>query len=67
MPGYIVHHKEALTPANISNPYIALNHSNLEYLCLTCHNTTHGSGELTIRDDVMFDDDGNLIENMYDE
>lgn len=35
--GYIVHHKEALTPSNISNPNIALNHNNLAYVCKPCH------------------------------
>lgn len=36
--GKIVHHKEWLTPENINNPYIALNHDNLKYDCQTCHN-----------------------------
>ena len=36
--GYIVHHKTWLTPENINNPMIALNHDNLKYDCLTCHN-----------------------------
>lgn len=40
-PGYIVHHKKALTPSNISDPDITLNHDNLEYLCLDCHNAEH--------------------------
>ena len=32
-PGYIVHHKEYITPGNISNPNITLNLDNLEYVC----------------------------------
>jgi len=36
--GYIVHHKEWLTPENVNDPDIALNHDNLEYVCLLCHN-----------------------------
>lgn len=36
--GYIVHHREWLTPENIINPDVALNHQNLEYVCLVCHN-----------------------------
>lgn len=36
--GYIVHHKTWLTPENITNPMIALNHDNLKYDCQTCHN-----------------------------
>ena len=37
-PGYIVDHIEELTPNNINNPEITLNHDNLQYLCLECHN-----------------------------
>jgi len=36
--GYIVHHKEWITPENINDISIILNHSNLEYVCLNCHN-----------------------------
>ena len=36
-PGYIVHHKIPLTPTNINNPDITLNHCNLKYDCKTCH------------------------------
>jgi hypothetical protein len=36
--GYIVHHKTWLTPENISNPMISLNHDKLKYDCLLCHN-----------------------------
>lgn len=36
--GYIVHHKTWLTPDNITNPMIALNHDHLKYDCLICHN-----------------------------
>ena len=35
--GYIVHHKEALTPANIGDPNITLSHDNLVYVCKPCH------------------------------
>lgn len=41
-PGYIVHHRKVLTPNNINDPNITLNHDNLEYLCLDCHNAEHG-------------------------
>ena len=59
-PGYIVHHKILLTPSNISDPSVSLNHDNLRYVCIDCHNREHmGSGAL--RDDVMFDEDGNVI------
>lgn len=36
--GYIVHHRIWLTSENINDPNITLNHRNLEYVCLTCHN-----------------------------
>ncbi|MGB4660168.1 MAG: HNH endonuclease [Mobilitalea sp.] len=36
--GYIVHHMKWLTPDNINDPVIALNHDNLKYDCQTCHN-----------------------------
>lgn len=61
-PGYIVHHIEYLTPKNINNPMITLNHDNLEYLCHECHNREHFSEGNYLRDDVMFDEDGNLIQ-----
>ena len=41
VPGYIVHHKEYITPDNINNPDVTLNLNNLEYLCLDCHNKEH--------------------------
>ncbi len=37
--GYIVDHKKEITPENINNVNITLNHDNLQYLCLKCHNT----------------------------
>ncbi|CAK7084277.1 HNH endonuclease [Tissierella sp.] len=61
-PGYIVDHIEEITPENINNPDITLNHDNLQYLCLTCHNRkTFGSAEV-VREGLMFDDRGNLVE-----
>lgn len=38
-PGYIVDHIEELNPLNINDPSVSLNHDNLQYLCLECHNT----------------------------
>lgn len=35
--GRIVHHKILLTPNNINNPYISLNHENLKFDCKDCH------------------------------
>lgn len=61
VPGYIVHHKILLTPNNIHDPMVSLNHEHLEYLCVDCHNEEH-MGRGTLREDVMFDEDGNLIQ-----
>lgn len=36
-PGYIVHHKILLTPSNINNSEITLNHKYLRYECKKCH------------------------------
>ena len=41
MTGYIVHHKIKLTPNNINNPDVILNHNNLEWLCHACHDEEH--------------------------
>lgn len=62
-PGYIVHHKIELNPTNINAPEITLNHENLEYVCIPCHNNIHfGSHEDITREDVTFDNEGNLIQ-----
>ena len=60
-PGYIVHHKIELTPENIKDQTISLNHKLLEYVCLECHNKEHGVFQPAERR-VMFDDDGNVID-----
>jgi len=41
VPGEEVHHKIRLTPENINDPSIALNHDNLELLCKNCHLEEH--------------------------
>lgn len=57
----IAHHKEWLTPENIHDPWITLSWDNLEALCHDCHNREHmGSSEVT-REDVMFDEGGELV------
>lgn len=61
VPGVIVHHKIILTPNNIIDPTVSLNHDNLELLCLDCHNKEHMSRGGALREDVMFDDMGRLI------
>lgn len=43
-PGYIVHHKIILTPENIHDPEVALNHQYLAYECKACHDLHEGHG-----------------------
>jgi len=62
-PGYIVDHIEELTPENINNPDVTLNHDNLQYLCLICHNKKTFRSKLeTTRDGLAFNEYGELVE-----
>lgn len=54
--GYIVDHIEEITPETIYDTNITLNHGNLQYLCLSCHNTKTFSAS-----PYKFSDDGELI------
>lgn len=58
MPGYIVHHKEELTPENINDPMIALNHDNLKYDCHICHNKEGKYGDVAGLVEYEFDANG---------
>jgi hypothetical protein len=58
--GYIVHHKTWLTPTNISNPMISLNHDNLKYDCQTCHNQEK-EGKVLEQPRYIFGDNGEII------
>lgn len=60
-PGIEVHHKVYLTPDNINNPDITLGWGNLELLCESCHSKEHMSKHSPLREDVMFDENGDLI------
>lgn len=57
----IVHHKTYLTENNYTDDDIAYNWSNLELLCINCHNKEHMSSDVT-RKGYMFDEYGNLIQ-----
>jgi len=61
-PGYIVHHTVKITPENINDPSITLNHKLLRYDCLECHNADelneHG---FKSQARCMFDIEGNVI------
>ena len=62
VPGYIVHHKNHLTPTNISDPYVSLNADNLEYVCKHCHDLEHFIKEVdVVGEGLMFDSGGNLV------
>lgn len=39
--GDIVHHKIFISPNNINDPKITLDHDNLEYVCRDCHAEIH--------------------------
>lgn len=58
--GFIVHHKILLTPANITDPEVSLNHDNLEFVCKDCHDRFDGHGVRHRNKSVMvlFDDNG---------
>ena len=59
--GYIVDHIHELTPENINDPDVSLNHDNLQYLCHDCHNTKTFGGGLPIREGLCFDENGNVV------
>ena len=62
-PGYIVHHKVHLTPDNINDPFVTLNHDNLEYLCKKCHDAEHEFGvSKSISDGYYFNELGEVVE-----
>lgn len=64
--GYIVHHTIVLTPFNICDPNIALNHEHLEYLCKPCHDKEHGVGAdgEVCREGLKFNEYGELIQRV---
>lgn len=54
VPGYIVDHIEEISPSNIGDPEITLNHDNLQYICQPCHNIkTFRRGTV-----ILFGEDG---------
>lgn len=56
----IVHHKTYITPQNINDLNITLSFSNLEALCMDCHNKEHMSGEVCAKG-ISFNANGDLI------
>jgi 5-methylcytosine-specific restriction enzyme A len=59
-PGYILDHINEITPYNINNPDITLNHNNLQYLCTSCHNKKTFRKYSPTREGFTFDEQGNL-------
>lgn len=59
--GYIVDHIKEITPINIGDTNITLNHENLQYLCLDCHNTKTFSKYSAVGEGMMFDENGMLV------
>lgn len=55
--GYIVHHKTWITPENINDPEITLNHRKLRYDCLICHNKEENGGT---EKNYFFGEDGQV-------
>lgn len=43
VPAEEVHHITFITPQNINDPKITLNHENLVALCRECHRKRHGN------------------------
>ncbi|WML38694.1 HNH endonuclease [Neobacillus sp. OS1-2] len=60
-PGKIVHHVKYITPENITDPNITLNHGNLELLCQDCHNKEHHERYNATAYGLMFDINGDLV------
>jgi 5-methylcytosine-specific restriction protein A len=60
--GHIVHHKILLTPANITDPDVALNHDLLKYVCKRCHD--YEEAHFVNKDDCRcrFDASGQPVE-----
>lgn len=62
-PGKILHHTVWLTPENINDPNVSLNHALLKYECQECHNKENPEGsDEVVADGLMFDENGDLVE-----
>lgn len=61
--GYYVHHKVLLTPDNITDPMVALNHQLLEYACKPCHDREEGHFLNRRKEEkrFRFDESGNPV------
>lgn len=57
-----VHHKIELTPYNIHDKHIALDIDKLESLCHLCHTKETKGSSGDVRDGLIFDENGQVIE-----
>ena len=62
-PGYIVHHKITLTLTNIHDVNVTLNHDNLYYVCKDCHEEEHHGECEIIREGLMFNERGEVVQS----
>ncbi|WP_051045217.1 HNH endonuclease [Halalkalibacterium ligniniphilum] len=60
-PGYIVDHIEEITEENVNDPFVTFNWENLQLLCLPCSNRKTFKKHFAIREDVTFDESGQLV------
>ena len=60
-PASIVHHRIPITAANVNDVNVTLSWSNLEALCLECHNKEHLYSSRATADGISFDADGNVV------
>ena len=64
-PGKILHHTVWLTPENIKDPYVSLNHELIRYDCQDCHNREHHGDHLeAVREGLIFDSNGDLVRSV---
>lgn len=59
--GYIVHHTTLLTPENINDPEVALNHDLLKYDCKRCHDYEEAHLKPDQDRQYKFDGTGQLV------
>lgn len=60
-PGKIVHHKTWITPENINDPTVTLDHDKLILECQDCHNREHFGNAEVVEEGLQFDASGQLI------
>lgn len=61
-PGQEVHHIIYLTPSNITDMDITLGEDNLILLCRDCHQRRHNGNKSNVREGLVFNEYGELIE-----